>query len=111
MEGCPLGMADNEGLAEGWLLGCDDGFDAGRPDELGLSLGCDVGQSETEGCSEGWLLGAALMEGDSEGMDVGQPDIEGASLGMELGWSRYMPASQVTVSSYSIVTVAEVPLA
>ena len=48
-----LGMTDNEGRVDGCLLGWDDGWDEGGPDELGLSLGCDVGQSETEGFIDG----------------------------------------------------------
>ena len=58
-----LGMIDNEGRVDGCLLGSDDGFDEGGPDELALSLGCDVGQSETEGFTDGWLLGIIDKEG------------------------------------------------
>ena len=56
-DGCPLGMLDKEGFAEGRPLGRDDG--------------CDVGQSELEGFIEGWLLGAALIDGNSAGIAEG----------------------------------------
>ena len=38
-EGCPLGLADRDGVIEGKMLGWEDG--------------CDVGQSDTEGASDG----------------------------------------------------------
>ena len=53
-----LGILDNEGLVEGWLLGWDDG--------------CEVGQSETEGLNEGWLLG--WLEGSLLGLPLGLDD-------------------------------------
>ena len=38
-------------------LDSDDGYDDGRPDNLGISLGCDVGQFEMVRFSMSWLLG------------------------------------------------------
>ncbi len=70
MEGWLLGILDNEGFAEGCLLGQDDG--------------CDVGQSKDEGCLEDWLLGAVLLDGDLEGIDDGEIVADGASLGIDV---------------------------
>ena len=46
-------MLDTDGASLGFVSGCDEGWDEGLPDKLGLSLGCEVGQCEDEGCSLG----------------------------------------------------------
>ena len=52
-----LGIAENEGRNEGWLLGHEEGR--------------DVGRFETEGCVEDCMLGEVLVDGDADGTKDG----------------------------------------